>query len=145
MEPLQSNRDLEVLFFHTFNLLDAAYKKAIYKIHLTQEIAGMLAEISRLNNPMPIELSRSSKRTPQTITAILKRMENLSLIARVRNERKKNSYRIHLTKKGLLAYQKILNIDIFYRVTKTFSEEKRIQFRECLEEISVQAKRLTRS
>jgi DNA-binding MarR family transcriptional regulator len=63
-------------------------------------------------------------------------MEMQGLVKKVRNERKTNTYRIRLTRKGLLAYQKVLEIDIFPRIIQTLSDEKREQFRECLEELS---------
>ena len=139
MEPAKSTRDLEVLYFRTFHIIEAAFKKELRKKCITPEIGAMLAEIYRLKNPRPIELSRSSRRRPQTITAIINRMEMQGLVKKVRNERKTNTYRIRLTRKGLLAYQKVLEIDIFPRIIQTLSEEKREQFRECLEELNDRA------
>jgi len=139
MELAKSTRDLEVLYFRTFHIIEAAFIKELRKKCITPEIGAMLAEISRLKNPRPIELSRSSRRRPQTITAIINRMEMQGLVKKVRNERKTNTYRIRLTGKGLLAYQKVLEIDIFARIIQTLSEEKREQFRECLEELSDRA------
>jgi DNA-binding MarR family transcriptional regulator len=142
-KPLPLEKELEVLFIRTFHNVEGAIKRELRRQGIPPKIGAMLAEIYRMNYPSPIELARISGRKPQTITAILYRMEEKGLVTRVTNERKKNTYRIYLTRKGLLAYQKVLNIDVFHRVIKNFSEEKLLQFRECLEEINTHSKRLT--
>jgi DNA-binding MarR family transcriptional regulator len=142
-KPLPFEKELEVFFIRTFHNVEGAIKKELRRQGIPPKIGAMLAEIYRMNYPSPIELARISGRKPQTITAILNRMEDKGLVTRVTNERKKNTYRIYLTRKGLLAYQKVLDIDVFHQVIKNFSEGKLLQFRECLEEISIQIKRLT--
>jgi DNA-binding MarR family transcriptional regulator len=141
-KPLSLEKELEVLFIRTFHNVESAIKRELRRKGIPPKIGAMLAEIYRMNYPSPIELARVSSRKPQTITAILNRMEEKGLVTRVINERKKNTYRIYLTRKGLLAYQKVLNIDVFHRVIKNFSEEQFLQFREFLEEINIQTKRL---
>lgn len=143
-ELLCPERELEVLFIRTFHTIEGAIKKELRRKGIAPKIAAMVAEIYRFNNPSPIELARISNRKPQTITAIVNRMEKKGLVKRVTNERKKNTYSIHLTEKGLLTYQKILKIDVFNRVTQNFSEENLIQLRAYLEELSIQANKLSR-
>lgn len=141
-EFLDTKRNLEILYFRTFHTIETAYKQKLQRNNIPPQIAIILVAIFQLKNPSPIELSRGSGRKPQTITAIISRMEERNLVKRVRNPRKKNTYRIHLTQKGLLAYQKIQEIDIFPRIIQALSEKKRKQLLECLNEVAIQIDRL---
>jgi hypothetical protein len=51
MELAKSTRDLEVLYFRTFHIIEAAYRKELRKKRIAPEIGATLAEISRLNCP----------------------------------------------------------------------------------------------
>ncbi len=141
-KPPQSDRELEVLFIRVFHIVEGAIKDELRRKGISPKIGAMLAEIYRLDNPSPIELARVSSRKPQTITAIIHRMKKKGLVTRVTNESKKNTCRLYLTHKGMLAYQKVVKINIFNRVTQNFTKENLKQFREYLEELSVQAKKL---
>jgi DNA-binding MarR family transcriptional regulator len=137
-----SDRDLEVLFIRTSHFIERALKKELRRLNISPKIGAMLAEIYWKNSLSPTELSRITDRKPQTITAILDRMEKQDLIKRIKNKNKKNTYKIYLTDKGLSTYQKMLTIDIFPRIMQLFSQEKRSQFQDCLEELTIQAKRV---
>ncbi|OGO32207.1 MAG: hypothetical protein A2Z29_00215 [Chloroflexi bacterium RBG_16_56_11] len=141
-ELIDTPKDLEILFIRTFHFIEGAIKRQLRRKGIPPKIGAMLAEIYWLKNPSPSELARFSRRKPQTITAIVKRMEMKGLVNRVSTETKRNTYRICLTPKGLMVYQKILRIDVFDRSIETLSEKKRVQFRECLKEISIQVKKL---
>jgi DNA-binding MarR family transcriptional regulator len=137
-----SDRDLEILFIRTSHFIERALKKELRRLDIPPKIGAMLAEIYWKNSVSPTELSKISDRKPQTITAILDRMEKMGLVKRVKNENRKNTYRIYLTDEGLSTYQKMLTIDIFPRIIQLFSQEKRLQFQDCLEELAIQAKRV---
>jgi DNA-binding MarR family transcriptional regulator len=137
-----TNHDLEILYIRTFHIIEGAIYKQLYKINIPPIIGAMVAEIYRQGSPSPTELAKVSRRKPQTITAIVDRMEAKGLIRRVTNERKKNTYRICLTEKGILVYNKILLVDVFSRCIETLTEEKRKVFQECLEEMATHAKKL---
>ena len=140
MDSVETNRNLEILFIGTFHTIEHAIKRELRRRGISPKIAAMLTEIYRHDSPSPLELAKVSNRRPQTITAIIHRMEEKGLIKREINPKKKNTYKISLTEKGLSEYQKILSIDIFAKSIETLSEEKRHQLRECLEEIMKHAK-----
>ena len=137
-----SDRDLEVLFIRTSHFIERALKRELRRLNIPPKIGAMLAEIHWKNSLSPMELSKITDRKPQTITAILDRMEKMGLIKKVKNENRKNTYKIHLTDEGLSAYHKMLTIDIFSRIIQLFSREKRLQLQDCLEELAIQAKRV---
>jgi DNA-binding MarR family transcriptional regulator len=137
-----SDRDLEVLFIRTSHFIERALKKELRRLNIAPKIGAMLTEIYWRESLSPTELSKISDRKPQTITAILDRMEKEGLVKRVKNENKRNTYKIYLTDKGLSTYQKIITIDIFPRIIKQFSQKKRLQLQNSLEELAVQAKRV---
>lgn len=69
-------------------------------------------------------------------------MEKLGLVEKVINEKKKNTYKLQLTRKGAMVCKKILDINIFLRVIQTLSETERHQYLECLEKMHAQIKKL---
>ena len=141
-ECLDTDRNLQMLYFRTFHTIETAFKKRLRRNNIPPQIAIILVAIFQLNSPSPMELSRSCGRTPQTITAIINRMEKRNLVKRVRCSEKKNKYRIYLTREGLLAYQKIQEIDIFSQIIQALSEEKCKQFLGCLHDMAVQIDKL---
>jgi DNA-binding MarR family transcriptional regulator len=134
--------DLETLYIRTFHIIEDAIKKKLRKKGIPPIIGAMVAEIYRQGSPSPTELAKVSRRKPQTITAIVDRMEQKGLVRRVKNEDKKNTFRICLTDKGLTVLKKVQAIDVFTRSIETLTEEKRKQFQECLEEIAVHTRKL---
>jgi DNA-binding MarR family transcriptional regulator len=137
--------DIWWLFGYTCRSVNYYLKKELRQLGLSYEIAATLCEIATLgHNPMPIELSRKAKRKPQTTTNIINRMDNQGLIRKSIDKQRKNTYRIYLTEKGLIAYQGVKDIDFFYTITNRLSEEKLEHFRECLEEILIQVNKLSK-
>jgi DNA-binding MarR family transcriptional regulator len=141
-ELQNANHKLESLFFLTSHLIETAFQKALRRKHISPQISIILVAISRMSNPSPIQLSRNSGRKPQTITAMIKRMEKLGLVEKVINEGKKNTYKILLTRKGTTVCQKIQEINIFYRVIQALSETERYKYIEYLEKMNAQIKKL---
>ena len=142
MDSLESDRYFEVLFIRSFHIVESAIKKELRRKGIAPKIAATLTEIQRLGNPSPLELAKISHRTPQTITAILHRMEKKGLIQREINPEKKNTYNVRLTEKGFSEYQRVINIDVFSKSIETLSDEKRHLLQECLEEIMEHAKKI---
>ena len=135
MELKEADYILETLYIRVTHILDDAVQKQMHRMGIAPKIAAILHQIHRLDNPTPLELAHFFHREPQTITAIIYRMERKGLVEKKVNPRKRNTYRIHLTEKGLSEYQKTRNIDILTNVLKSLSEEKRKQLQECLEEM----------
>lgn len=132
-----SLQELEGLFFQTSHAIATAYQNTLRQFHIAPQTALILVAISRLDNPSPVVVSKDVHRKPQTITAILNRMEMTGLIEKTINENKKNSYTIHLTKKGWSVHARIRDITIFRKITETLPEEKRKNFKECLEQMLI--------
>lgn len=141
-QPVKIDYSLENLYIRTFHIIEEAMHRQLRKKNIPPMIGAMVGEIYMQGNPSPTELAKISRKKPQTITAIVDRMEAKGLVRRVTNERKKNTCKICLTPKGLSLYKKIMMINVFSRSIETLSEEKRKLFQECLEEIAVHAKKL---
>jgi len=141
MENIESSdlsyQELEGLFFQASHAIETAFRKKLRQSHIPPQVALILVAIARLDEPSPTEVSKDVHRKPQTITAILNRMETMGLIQRTINENKKNSYIIHLTKKGWAVHSRIGSITIFKKVVKALPEEKRWQLKECLEQMMI--------
>jgi DNA-binding MarR family transcriptional regulator len=143
-QQFDQSSDLWWLFGYTSRLVNSYFKKELLHIGLSYEIAATLCEIATLgHNPMPIELSKKAKRKPQTTTVIINKMEKQGLIGRSIDERRKNTYKVYLTEKGQIAYQRAKGIDFFYKLTEGLPEEKLKHFKECLEEILDQINKLS--
>ncbi len=139
---LGRERYLEVLFIRTSHYIERALKKELLRMNIPPKIGAIIPELYWRNNLSPIELSSISDRKPQTTTAIIDRMEKSGLIKKIVNENKKNTYKICLTEKGLLVYQKIASVDVFTRIARQLPQETRQQLQVCLEELATQAKKI---
>jgi DNA-binding MarR family transcriptional regulator len=136
LEPLTQEYRLWRLLSYTERLISAANSKALRRIGLSHDTSAILAAVWRLhNNAMPIEIARYGLRKPQTITSSIDKMVKKGLLIKSRDENKKNTFRVSLTEKGKLAYQKATSLTMYKRIMSTLSEEQRKQLEECLEEL----------
>lgn len=142
MEDDNRDRSLGALYIHVSHIMDNAIKKEVRRKGIAPKIGAILYVIHRLNNPSPLELARVLNRKPQTITAIIHRMEQEGLVIKEINPEKKNTYKIKLTEKGSLDCQKMMNIDVLTNTIDTLSDEKRKHLQECLEEILIKLNKM---
>lgn len=139
-EIFDPDYDLWQLFSYTHRLVTSVSDNKLRRYKLTRSTIGVLTLLSILDhNPTPIEIARSGKTTPQTVTVILKRMEKQGFVSRAIDQNKKNSYKISLTEKGRIAIHIINSVDIYKKVMANLSEEQRQQLRDCLHKIIVSA------
>jgi DNA-binding MarR family transcriptional regulator len=131
-----SDYELWSLFFYTYRKVSYARAKQLKKYGLSHEAIATLWVIHRLNNnTTPTEIARVRLRKPQTITANIDRMVKRGLVVKVRDEHKKNSFRVSMTDKGMKAFKNSLDIQLYHKLTSELSEKKRIFLKECLEDI----------
>lgn len=142
MEKDDTVKNLGALYIHVSHLIDNAIKKEVRRKGMAPKVGAMLYVIYRLNSPSPLELAHVLNRKPQTITAIIHRMEQDGLVIKDINISKKNTYKIQLTEKGFSECQKMMNIDVLTNSIDSLSDEKREHLQDCLEEILVKLKRM---
>ena len=141
-QPLLLDYDLWRLFSDTHRLIFNASKKQLDKMRLSHETVAILSAIYVLgDNVMPIELARALSRKPQTITEIIKKLEEKKLVLKKQDDTKKNWFRISLTDKGYAAFSKASDIALYHKVFKTLSTDNRKVFVECLTEILENARK----
>lgn len=124
------------LVSYAHRLLTTARQRKLKKYKLTSSTVAILTLLTDMDHaPRPIEIAKKGKRTPQTVTSILTRMEKQGLLVRIRDENKRNSFKVFLTPRGRLVYQRITGIDTYHKILSTLSEEQRQQLKESLNQI----------
>ena len=76
-------------------------------------------------NATPAEISRRSSRKHNTIMALLARMEKRGLVTLVRDEAKKNNWRVNLTEEGERACTSAMRLDSIHGAMALVSEEQK--------------------
>lgn len=105
-----------------------------YGISASQSAVLMVVK-SIGNKATPAEISRWLFRQPHSVGGILNRMEKDGLIKKTKDLDRKNMIRISLTKKGQLAYQDSLKIEVSSKLIGCFSQTERQQLRLLLEKL----------
>jgi DNA-binding MarR family transcriptional regulator len=141
-----SEHELVRALIYTCRLIDTAKIKPLRKIGLTLETAAVLSGVQGLNNnAMPAEIARRGARKPQTLTASINKMVSQGLLVKVPDERKKNAFRVSLTPKGQIAYEKASNLYIYRRIMASISEEERTVLKNCLSSMEQNVKKLLKN
>ena len=83
----------------------------------------------------PAMISRWMLREHNTVTALLKRMENKGLITKTKDLKKKNSWIINLTERGEEAYLNSLKRDAIHEVFAVLSDEEHDLIINCLQKV----------
>lgn len=83
----------------------------------------------------PAMISRWMLREHNTVTALLKRMENKNLITKTKDPKKNNSWLINLTESGEEAYLNSLKRDAIHEVFAVLSDEERDLIISCLQRV----------
>jgi DNA-binding MarR family transcriptional regulator len=73
----------------------------------------------------PAMIARWMLREHNTVTALLKRMENKGLITKVKDPNKRNSWIVGLTEKGREAYQNSLKRTAIHKILSVLTEEEK--------------------
>lgn len=131
---------------YTCRLIEAAKIKPLRRIGLTLETAAVLSGVRSLHNKaMPTEIAKRGARTPQTLTTSIKKMVARGLLVKEQDKIKKNVFRVSLTPKGQIAYQKASSIYIYRRILASLSKEDRNNLKKCLEIIEENVKKLLKN
>ena len=116
---------------------DAAYKvryRELSKFGISTIESRVLRIIQTLDVPVtPSEITRRIIRAPHSVSGLLNRMEKEGLVKKTRDLEKKNMVRVSLTKKGLQAYRRSLELKSIRRILSGLSDEQRQQLASCLE------------
>jgi DNA-binding MarR family transcriptional regulator len=142
MEKEDAIKNLGTLFMQVLHIMDNAIKEEVSRKGISPKVGVVLYQIYKLNNPSPLELAHFFNRKPQTITAIVHRMEREGLVKKEINPNKKNTYKVQLTEKGLADCKKMMTIDVLANTIDRLSDERRKQLQECLEEILIKLKEI---
>jgi DNA-binding MarR family transcriptional regulator len=125
-DAMKEDYDLWRLFSSAHQAVSYASEKQLRSYGFSHEIAALLSAIYLLGNDvMPIDLARVMRRKPQTITGIVRRMEEKGLIKKTRDANKGNIFRLSLTEKGLNSYKKASLVAVYHKVFGTLPVEKR--------------------
>jgi DNA-binding MarR family transcriptional regulator len=108
--------------------------------HVSPEQSAALAVIHGLNNQAtPAEIARWLFRKPNTVSAMLKVMENKGLIKKSKDPYARNILRVSLTEKGEKAYQDTFNREAVYRIMSVLTQEECDCFQTCLDKMMAKA------
>lgn len=84
------------------------------------------------NKTTAAELSRKMRRQHNTVMALLRRMEKKGLVNKVKDEEKRNVWRISLTKAGKAACRRAKRLDSVHQVMSIFTESQKKELESCL-------------
>ena len=133
VNKVNSNYKIWQLFCYTYRLIDSTNRIIFRKYGLSPSTVAILSMLYQTGqNFKPVELAIICKRKPNTITAILNRMEKQGLLKKNKDKYRKNAKRVCLTEKGQIIFQNVMNNNIYHEIFATLSKERRKQFTECL-------------
>ena len=133
VKQVNPNYKIWQVFCYTYRLIDNTSRIIFRKYGLSTSsliILSVLYQTGR--NFKPGEFAIICKRKPNTITAILNRMEKQKLLKKTKDKYRKNTKRVSLTDKGKLVFQNIMNNNEYHEIFATLTEEKRKLFMDCL-------------
>jgi len=133
VRKVDPNYKLWQLFSYTCRLIDSTSRIIFRKYGLSPNTVAILSMLYQTGqNFKPIEFAKICRRKPNTITALLNRMEKQGLLTKTIDKYRKNVKRVSLTNKGRFTFEKIANNNIYYKMFAALSEEKHQQFLDCL-------------
>ena len=136
MENLSSEDpvfNLWLLLLKLRRVMLRAREKELAPFGVTPEQAGVLYILENSGKAVvPIEISRLMLREPNTVSALLDRMESKGLLRRTRDLGRRNLVRVAITEKGKEAYLQSTNRDIIHNIMCALSEEQRQQLQSYL-------------
>jgi DNA-binding MarR family transcriptional regulator len=125
---------LFVLLRQTTDAMFKGREKELKEYGITPQQAAALIGIRALgNDTTPAEISRWVFREANSVTILLRRMENQGLINKRRDSKRKNITRISLTAKGQEAYRHATKLESVHDIIFALSKAKRQQLWSLLE------------
>lgn len=110
------------------------------KYSITPEQAAALVCIHSIGKKAtPAKVSRWIFREANSVSVLLRRMENSGLIKKTTDIQNKRSTRLSLTKKGYEAYKHAIEFHAFYDIISVLPEDKRQQLCSILETLRSKA------
>jgi len=97
----------------------------LHRIGLTSVRMMVLSILKQASEPVTIAMVAGGiARELNTVTELLKRMEQDGLIKKVRQKGKPNLYTIELTEKGEEAYSRAVELDAHYNILASLTQEE---------------------
>ena len=119
-------RTLEKLCQQTHDYLNRVGSIKLGRIGLTSVRMMVLSILNQASEPVTIAMVAGGiAREQNTVTELLKRMEQDGLIKKVRQQGKPNLYTIELTKKGEEAYSRAVELHAHYKILASLTQEER--------------------
>jgi MarR family transcriptional regulator for hemolysin len=135
-------RRLPILLRHAWYGLNQAFRRRITHLGVTPDQFTVMRTLNEHEGDGLIqsELSRLIASDPNTIAALVDRMEKAGLIARTAHEKDRRAYRIQLTPVGKRKYKQAREVALVFQseILSVFPENKREEF---LEELAIVADR----
>jgi MarR family transcriptional regulator, organic hydroperoxide resistance regulator len=134
----QEDKDynLWILLTRARNLVFRARELELQRYGLTPEQAIILHIIHNSKEKLtPAEVARLIFRRPHTVSAMLDRMEEKSLINKATDPNRKNMIRIEITEKGDEAYRLTTKRGPIHRIMGTLENEERDRLSHTLDNI----------
>jgi len=117
---------LEKLCQQNHDYLNKVGSIKLGRIGLTSVRMMVLSILKQTSGPVIIAMVAGSiARELNTVTELLKRMEQDGLIKKVRQKRTRNLYTIELREKGEEAYSKAAELDTHYEILATLTQVER--------------------
>jgi DNA-binding MarR family transcriptional regulator/transposase len=133
VRQVNPNYKLWQLFCYTYRLIDSISAAVFRKYGLSPSTVAILSALYQTDEHFkPTDLAVIFKRKPNTITAILNRLEKQGLLKKIRDTYKQNIKRVSLTEKGQSVFRNVMNNNVYHEMFAALSEEKRNQFMDCI-------------
>jgi DNA-binding MarR family transcriptional regulator len=141
-EKINQTMKLSYLLKQTSEAINRCRENELRRYNITPEQAGVLTCIYNIGeNASPAELTRWLSRKPSSVSILLKRMEKQGLISKKTDLKKKNIFRLSLTRKGLEAYGYVREYNVFMKIFKTLSAARQQQLWELLKPLLDRARK----
>ena len=135
------DQDLWVFLTHTRYAIYRARERELQRYGISPEQVGILFIVQALESKAtPSEISRFIMRQPHTVSALIDRMEEKGYVKKYHDLEKKNLVRVAITPKGTEAYESSRKRGPIHRIMGVLSEEERVQLKELLKKLQVQAR-----
>jgi DNA-binding MarR family transcriptional regulator/transposase len=133
IRQVNPNYKLWQLFCYTYRVIDSISRAAFRKYGLTPSTVAVLSVLYQTGeNLKPTDFAVIFKRKPNTITAILNRLERQGLLQKIKDTYRQNAKRVFLTEKGKSVFLNLMNNNGYYEMFTALSDEKRHQLIDCL-------------
>src|ERR1700722_13867462 len=127
-----SRRRLPILLRHAWFSLNQTFRRRLAHTGVTPDQFTALRTLME-HDPQGLTqsgLNRLIASDPNTVAALVERMESMGWITRVRHEKDRRAYRLRLTSSGRKIYQRVREIAIALQteVLAGWTEQKREEF-----------------